>query len=140
LDALIQANCRAEAMEIILNRWGPVIDRGATTLGQTWDGTHPPQAASASTSPVYLLPQLVLGVAPVVAGWKRVRISPLVGALEFGRGVVPSPMGLIRVEWEKVGEDQLAMRVELPEGMGAEFIGPLGETRALDSGVSEFHT
>jgi alpha-L-rhamnosidase len=140
LDALIQADCRAEAMEVIQSRWGTMTDRGATTLWEHWDGTTGSRACAAATSPVYLLPQLVLGVIPVSAGWKRVRIAPLVGALEFARGVVPSPLGLIRVEWEKVGEDQLVVRVELPEGMEAQFIGPLGETRDLDSGASEFHT
>jgi len=139
LDALVQANCRTEALEIILSRWGAMIDRGATTLWQTWDGVGP-RAAGAATSPVYLLPQMVLGVTPAVAGWKRIRIAPLIGALEFARGTIPSPLGIIRVEWEKVGEDQLAVRVELPEGMEAEFVGPLGEKRDLDSGASEFHT
>ena len=68
------------------------------------------------------------------------RIAPLIGNLEFARGAVPSPHGTIRVEWEKVGEDQLAVRVELPEGIDGEFVGPLGETRELESGASEFHT
>jgi hypothetical protein len=140
LDALVQADCRSEALEIIQSRWGAMLDRGASTLWQHWDGADGSRAAGAAASPVYLLPQLVLGVSPMSAGWKRLRIRPLVGALEFARGVVPSPLGLIRVEWEKVGEDQLAVRVELPDGMEAEFIGPLGETRALESGASEFHT
>jgi hypothetical protein len=30
--------------------------------------------------------------------------------------------------------------VELPEGVEGEFTGPLGETRRLESGASEFHT
>jgi hypothetical protein len=34
----------------------------------------------------------------------------------------------------------LAVRVELPEGIDGEFVGPLGETRELESGASEFHT
>jgi hypothetical protein len=39
-----------------------------------------------------------------------------------------------------VGDDQLAVRVELPEGIEGEFVGPLGESRQLDAGASEFHT
>jgi alpha-L-rhamnosidase len=140
LEALIEADLRAEALEIIRTRWGAMIDRGATTLWQQWDGLSGSRASGASASPVYLLPQLVLGIKPILTGWKKVRIAPLVGSLEFARGAVPSPLGMVRVEWEKVGEDQLAVRVELPEGMEGEFIGPLGETRELDSGASEFHT
>jgi alpha-L-rhamnosidase len=84
--------------------------------------------------------QQILGVRPIAIGWKRVRIAPLVGELEFARGAAPSPLGMIRVEWEKVGEDQLAVRIELPPGTQGEFVGPLGETRQLESGASEFHT
>ncbi|MDB5318615.1 MAG: hypothetical protein JWN40_246 [Phycisphaerales bacterium] len=140
LDALIQANLRAEAVELIRTRWGAMLDRGATTLWQQWDGASGSRCAGAAASPVYLLLQQILGITPISIGWKRVRIAPLVGALEFARGAVPSPLGMIRVEWEKVGEDQLAVRIELPEGTRGEFVGPLGETRQLESGASEFHT
>jgi hypothetical protein len=67
-------------------------------------------------------------------------VSPVVGDLEFARGTVASPMGPIRVEWEKAGDDQLAVRIELPDEVEGEFVGPLGETRRLESGASEFHT
>jgi hypothetical protein len=140
LEALIQANLRAEAVELIRTRLGGMIDRGATTLWEQWDGATGSRCFGAAASPAYLLPQQILGVIPAAINWKRVRIAPLIGNLEFARGAVPSPHGTIRVEWEKVGEDQLAVRVELPEGIDGEFVGPLGETRELESGASEFHT
>jgi hypothetical protein len=140
LDALANADLRAEALELIKSRWGAMLDRSGTTLWERWDGSAGSRCCGAATAPLYVLPQQVLGVTQAEAGWKRVRIAPLVGALEFARGVVPSPLGPIRVEWEKVGEDQLAVRVELPEGMEAEFCGPLGEKRALEGGATEFHT
>jgi hypothetical protein len=117
-----------------------MLERSGGTLWERWDGTSGSRCSGAATSPLYVLSQQVLGVTQTEAGWKRVRIVPLVGALEFARGVVPSPLGPIRVEWEKVGEDQLAVRVELPEGMEAEFRGPLDETRTLEAGATEFHT
>jgi hypothetical protein len=69
-----------------------------------------------------------------------VRIAPHPGQLEFAKGVVPTPLGRIRVEWEKAGEDQLVVRIELPGGMDGDFIGPMGETRTLKAGLNEFHT
>jgi alpha-L-rhamnosidase len=140
LDALVHANLRAEAIELVRYRWGAMLERGATTLWEHWDGATGSRCWGAAASPVYLLLQQVLGVRPIAIGWKRVRIAPLVGTLEFARGTVPSPLGTIRVEWEKVGEDQLAVRIELPPGTQGEFVGPLGETRQLESGASEFHT
>jgi alpha-L-rhamnosidase len=82
----------------------------------------------------------VLGVTLVEPGWKSVRIQPIADKLEFARGVVPSPHGLIRVEWERSEDDQLAVRIDLPEGMSAQFIDPLGEKRNLEPGSHEFHT
>jgi hypothetical protein len=140
LDALIEAGLRSEAIDVIRARWGPLVADGATTLGNSWEPAGDCRCAGAAASPVYLLPQLLLGVRAVDVGWRRVAISPLVGTLDFARGVVPTPRGLIRVEWEKAGEDQLVVRVELPEGVEGEFAGPLGETRQLESGASEFHT
>ena len=68
------------------------------------------------------------------------RIAPVPETLEFARGVVPTPHGPLRVEWEKGGEDQLAVRVEVPEGLTAEFVSPDGQRQELDAGVNEFHT
>jgi hypothetical protein len=140
LEALVNANLRAEAIDLVRNRWGAMLDRGSTTLWEQWDGASGSRCWGAASSPVYLLLQQILGVRPIAIGWKRVRIAPLVGELEFARGAAPSPLGMIRVEWEKVGEDQLAVRIELPPGTQGEFVGPLGETRQLESGASEFHT
>lgn len=140
LDALIESNLRTEALELIRTKWGAMIDRGATTLWEQWDGATGSRCRGAAASPVYLLPQQILGVTPIEVGWTRVRIAPLIGALEFARGIIPSPRGPIRIEWEKAGDDQLAVRVELPDETEGEFIGPLGETRQLEAGASEFHT
>jgi hypothetical protein len=140
LDSVIESNLRSEAIDVIRAKWGAMLDRGATTLWEEWEGSTGSRCRGAAASPVYVLPQQILGVTPVTIGWSRVRIAPLVGALEFARGTIPSPRGPIRVEWEKAGEDQLAVRVELPEGTQGEFAGPLGETRLLESGASEFHT
>jgi alpha-L-rhamnosidase len=117
-----------------------MVDRGATTFWEQWDGAAGGRSAGAAASPARVLLQQVLGVTTVEPGWRRVRVSPVPGELEFARGTVVSPAGPIRVEWEKVGEDQLAVRVELPDGVEGEFTGPLGATRALESGASEFST
>jgi hypothetical protein len=140
LDALVEAGLRGEAMALIRARWGAMVDRGATTFGAQWDGAAGGTCNGASAAPARVLLQLVLGVTAAEPGWKRVRVAPVPGDLEFARGTVMSPAGPIRVEWEKVGEDQLAVRVELPEGVEGEFSGPLGESRALGSGASEFNT
>ncbi len=141
LDALVESGFRSEAVELIAEKWGQMIDQGATTFWEIWEPTATTSRCHAwSASPLYHLSQQVLGVMPVDVGWKQVRIAPLAGRLEFAKGTVPSPHGLIRVEWERAAEDQLAVRVDLPPGMEAEFVSPLGEIRSLESGSHEFHT
>ena len=46
-------------------------------------------------------------------------------------GLQPTPHGPLRVEWEK-SDDQLAVRIDVPEGVVAEFIDPLGKARTLE--------
>ena len=140
LEALFEAGLRQQAIDLIRAKWAGMLDSGATTFWETWDATNESRCHGGAASPLYLLSQHVLGVMPVDVGWKQVRIAPLSAGLEYARGQVPSPLGAIRVEWEKAGEDQLALHVELPKGMTAEFVGPLGETRNLAAGSHEFHT
>jgi hypothetical protein len=140
LEALFEAGFFDEVIDIIKTKWGEMIDAGATTFWELWEPTVESRCHAWSASPVYHLMQTLLGVVPTEPGWRRVRIAPHPGALEFAKGVVPTPLGRIRVEWEKAGEDQLVVRIEIPPGMNADFIGPMGESRALKAGLNEFHT
>jgi alpha-L-rhamnosidase len=140
LEAMIKAGLRTEAVELIREKWGEMIDRGAVTFWEWWDVTIQSRCHAWSASPVYHLSQQVLGVVPMEPGWAKVRIAPVPADLDFARGIVPSPNGPVRVEWEKVEEDQLAVRVDLPDGMEAQFVSPLGQTRTLGPGGHEFHT
>ena len=140
LEALIKAGLRDEAIDIIREKWGGMIEKGATTFWDVWEPDFQSRCHAWSASPLYHLSQQVLGVMPVEVGWKKVRIRPVLGKLDYAKGRVPTPLGVIKVEWEKAGDDQLAVRVELPLEMEGEFVGPLGESRALVAGSQEFHT
>lgn len=140
LEAMASAGLRAEVVDIIREKWGAFLDEGFTTFPELWTVTHESRCHAWSASPVYHLMQLVLGVRQIDAGWARVRIAPLLETLEFARGVVPTPHGPIRIDWEKAGEDQLAVRVDVPQGITTEFVAPDGEKRELSFGGHEFHT
>ena len=140
LDALAHHGLAAEAVGLIRDKWGDFLDDGATTFYETWSVTIESRCHAWSSSPVYHLMQIVLGVRPTSPGWATVRIAPTPETLEFARGAVPTPHGLLRVEWEKGGEDQLAVRIEVPDGIAAEFVSPDGQRQELDVGVNEFHT
>ena len=140
LEALAEAGFRGEVVQIIRDKWGAMIDAGATTFWELWEVTTESRCHAWSASPVYHLMQQVLGVNPTEPGWKSIRVAPFVEELDFAKGTVPTPRGKLRVEWEKAGEDQLAVRVDVPGDIDAEFVSPLGERRALRAGLNEFNT
>ncbi len=141
LEALAKQGLGAEVVEIIRDKWGEhFLDDGATTFYEMWDVTIESRCHAWSASPVYHLMQTALGVTPTAPGWTAVRIAPVPEQLEFARGVVPTPHGPLRVDWEKGGEDQLVVRIEVPEGLTAEFVSPDGHRQELDVGTNEFHT
>lgn len=139
-DALSSAGLGAEVVEIIRDKWGRMLDQGATTFWEVFEPEHHSRCHAWSASPLYHLTQVILGVTPAAPGWTQVRIAPIPLKLEYARGAIPTPLGLLRVDWEQVSEDQLAMRIELPEGMKGEFISPGGVRRALGPGIHQFHT
>jgi alpha-L-rhamnosidase len=140
LQVLASQGLRAEAVQIIKDKWGTFLDLNASTFYEMWTVTVESRCHAWSSSPLYHLMQIVLGVRPLTPGWTRLRIAPYVGELEFARGTVPTPRGLLKIEWEKAGEDQLVVRLDLPEGLDAEFVSPDGQVRELISGANEFHT
>lgn len=137
LQALNQLGLQRDALAIIKRLWGEMLKAGATACWEGFDGNGS-RCHAWSASPLYHLGEQILGVQRIAPGWKKVRIAPNPCGLEFARGAVPTPFGLIKVEWESAGDDQFAVRVEVPEGIEAEFISPTGERRELDPGAQEF--
>jgi len=78
--------------------------------------------AWAGAAPVMVLSRGVLGIEPVEPGYRVCTVSPQRCGLEWVRGEVPAPGGLIEVEWR--GTDG---QVTLPEGVAAR----LGDGRTV---------
>jgi hypothetical protein len=138
LEAMIAAGHRADAIAIIRDKWGSFLDRGATTFWEMWNVTTQSRCHAWSSSPLYHLSEQVLGVRPTEAGWRRVRIAPFCQGLQYARGVVPSPLGDVQVEWERTSRGDLAVRLDIPSDMEAQFVAPDGRTRILPSGAHAF--
>ena len=56
----------------------------------------------------------ILGVRPLEPGFRRLRIAPQPGDLQWARGQLATPLGTVRVAWQ-VEEGAFALNVELPE-------------------------
>ena len=99
-----------KAVEKIREIWGGMLALGATTF---WEGFDPESCGNEhlvfyerpygkslchawSAGPLFLLPQLFLGIEPVADGWKKFKVTPLPGVT--ASAAVPTPDGIIQVE------------------------------------------
>ncbi len=69
-----------------------------------------------ASGPTAWMSEHLLGVTPVEPGFRRVRIEPRLPKLDFARGTVSTPHGLITVEAERVA-GKTVCRYELPDGV-----------------------
>jgi hypothetical protein len=77
----------------------------------------------------------VLGVEPVSAGWKKLRIAPQVGSLKHAKGMVPTPLGPVQVSW-KITDLSFELECTIPEGSQATVRLPYATARVTLDGKS----
>lgn len=117
----LRAGYGEEVLKGIRQHWGRMLDQGATTAWEMFEGGHRPGLPTRSwchgwsAGPAWLLPAFVLGARPVAPGWKRVRIEPVAGDLQWAEGRIPTPHGPIEVAWEKRG-GALKVHAKVPHG------------------------
>lgn len=114
LEALCQMGQQTAVLDEIRSYWGGMIAEGATTF---WEKYVPeehgrqhlamygrPYGKSLchawGAAPVYLFGKYYLGVKPLQPGYETYEVRPVLGGLQWIRGAVPTPFGLIRVEMD----------------------------------------
>ncbi len=124
LGALFHAGRHEQALGYIRDRWGRMLDWGATTWWETWQ----PGASFChgwSGGPTYNLGAEVLGVKPLKPAFAEVSVAPNWVGLGHASGVVPTPKGEVRVGWTRDARTgNVAIRVGSPEGVPLEVTLP----------------
>lgn len=72
------------------------------------------QAQLCGSSVNWLLTSYVLGIRPTKPGFSEAIFDPRPGDLVSAKGSVPTPHGLIKVEWQRKGE-AIEARIEMPK-------------------------
>lgn len=67
-----------------------------------------------ASGPTAWLSEFVLGIQPLAPGFRRVRIAPQLGDLEWVEGSYPTPHGLIRVRHERTPDGSLRSTIDAP--------------------------
>jgi hypothetical protein len=128
LDALGQAGRTSEALALIRQHYGRMLDMGATTWWENFV-SHQRYDNSLShawgSSPTWFLSTYVLGAQATSAqGW---RVAPQPGDVQQASGSIPLPGGdLLQVDWQQHGCGQLTLTVQAPAASAGEVSLPLG--------------
>ena len=70
-----------------------------------------------ASGPTAWLSQNVLGVKPLEPGFKRVRIAPQLGNLQWAEGDYPTPRGVIHVRHERRPDGTIKSKITVPPGV-----------------------
>ncbi len=125
--------------------YGRMLEHDATTCWELCDQAAPDGGVTPLNSrchgwtagPAYLFPAHLLGGQPAAPGFTRVRIAPDLAGLDWVEGVVPLPLGDLKIRWER-GE-RLRGSITLPRGVSGELLLPdkLGEAIPLHEGENQ---
>ncbi|MBB6734377.1 family 78 glycoside hydrolase catalytic domain [Cohnella zeiphila] len=111
LEALCEVGERLYVLDEMRRYWGGMLALGATTFWEEYDPSLSPELQydmygdkyrkslchAWGAAPIYLLGKFLLGVRPEAPGYKRYRIEPFLGDLEWMEGEVPTPDGEVKV-------------------------------------------
>ncbi|HUJ31915.1 MAG TPA: alpha-L-rhamnosidase C-terminal domain-containing protein [Candidatus Acidoferrum sp.] len=135
ISAMAHAGHRRKTLDWIRKYWGGMIDEGATSFWEGYDPSWPKDDFHAnlqaddgkgyytslahgwSSGPTVWLSEEILGVRPTAGGFLEATIRPDLAGLEWARGAVPTPAGLIRLDYKSA--KGLDARIEIPPGVHA---------------------
>ncbi len=153
LQALAMAGKYQEAIDIISQYWGGMLDLGATTF---WEDFNLDWAANAgridefvpegkddihgdfgaycypgfrhsfchgwASGPTAWLSEHVLGFEIIEPGCRKIRINPHLGNLQWAKGSLPTPHGVVTVSHTKRPDGTVKTTFKAPKGVKVEVV------------------
>lgn len=122
--------------------WLYMVDRGATTIWEDWEGIDENGAAHDSLNHyskgavIRFLHTHTLGLRQDVdsVGWEKLTIAPVPApGVTWARGSHDGPQGEIVVEW-RIDGDGIRITADIPAGTTARIVFPGGETHVAQQG------
>ena len=148
LPVLADAGHLDVAYELLLQDTAPgwlvMVDRGATTVWEHWDGVdehgvpHDSLNHYSKGAVVSFLHRYTAGLQLVEPGWRRFRVRPRPGGgLTRAEAAHESPYGRIESSW-RVDGGTFTLRVVVPAGTRAEVVLPSGTTSTAGPGTHTY--
>ena len=153
-QALTRMGQKEDAYKLMLQTkfpsWLYPVTQGATTIWEHWDSYTEEKGFGGQNamnsfnhyslgSVLSWMYQVILGIQrdEKCPGYEHFILKPEIGPLEFARGSVASPYGMIRAGWKKE-ENQVKYHCEIPVNTEATICLPDGTRKELGSGIYEF--
>lgn len=125
-----------------------MVDRGATTIWEEWEGiddrgnAHESLNHYSKGAVIRFLHTHVLGLRQESSSvaWESFLVAPVPGGgLTWARGHHDGPQGRIEASWKLEGDD-LEVTVVVPPGSSARVVFPSGRTEVAGAGRSTFRS
>jgi hypothetical protein len=120
LTQALKKNGLADHYLETLGLWHGMIENGLTTFAENPDPARS-DCHAWSASPNYDFLATVAGIRPGTAGFKTVEIQPALGKLDFIKGQMPHPAGMIIFDLKRSGNEGIKGEITLPEGVTGTF-------------------
>jgi alpha-L-rhamnosidase len=148
LPALADTGHLDVAYDLLFQRtppsWLAMIDRGATTVWERWEGIddegvpHESLNHYSKGAVIGFLHRYVAGIQRLEPTWRAFRLQPRPGGgLTWARAEHDSPHGRVASSWHVDG-DQFELSVTVPPGCRAEVVLPNDETLTVGPGTHEW--
>jgi hypothetical protein len=131
------------ALDYIRSNWGAQMKKEDFN-GAWYEMWESPRGMTKShawcSGPTALLPEKVLGVEPILPGWKQFKIQPRLCDLQWAEGVVPSVAGDISVKLKKLtkGKVEIGIQIEavVPENTSSKIYVPVQPSKDFTISVN----
>lgn len=128
LDALYNAHEAEYGLQLLSSTkersWYNMIREGSTITMEAWDNKYKPNQDwnhAWGAAPANLIPRKLMGIEPLEAGFRRIRIKPQPGTLQWATIKVPTIRGDVKVSFDNVPENSFKMDVTIPVNSTAEI-------------------
>ena len=132
LEALCKMGEYEAADSRIKERYEDMVNKDYSTLWEFWNSWQGTMNHAWSGGPLVIMSKHFAGIAPIEAGYEKVKIDPQYALSDTLSCTVPSVKGLITLNYEKTSDNYI-INVTLPENMKTVLYIPEGAEVSINS-------